>query len=556
MTRWLRRLLTSGAAALAPGVALVAAAPGVIDVRDYGAVGDGRTLCTAGLNRAVEAAAAAGGGTVLVPAGRYLTGTVYLKSHVTLDLGPGAVVVGSTSLGDYPENPPPEPVDTVPFRRLQPRYPAALEYGRFAIFSATGQDHVRITGSGAIEGQGDHPNFSKRELIARGLSRQDAHARRPFGLSFVRCREVAVDGVTLRNLASWTQSYLDCDGVRVEGVTVDSAGEDRNNDGIDLDGCRNFRVTGCRFNTGDDAICLKSSFALCENGVIANCVIRSRVNAVKFGTASLAGFRSVAISNLAVESAGASGLALEIVDGGLLEGIVASNLTLNEVGAAFFIRLGDRGRTWMRPDDHVVGSLRHVLIENVTASTIQPFAGNPFASSISGLPGHPVEDVRIRGLRLMPQQGYPRDGARALSAAAVLESETDYPEFGMFGPLPASGLYVRHARDIVLEDIQVAPAAPEYRPALFCQDVAGLRVSGLAAPVQPDGEPVVFLREVTAAAFLGSSAPAGTGTYLRVEGASSGITFAGMDLAAARQGVALAPGLPASTVREWGGEPR
>jgi hypothetical protein len=552
MTRWLLRLFSSGAAALAPGVALAAAASGVFDVRDFGAVGDGRTLCTAALNRAVEAAAGRGGGTVLVPAGRYLTGTVYLKSNVTVELGPGSVVAGSTSLADYPENPPPVPVDTVAFRRLRPRYPEALEYGRFAIFSAAGQDRVRITGTGTIEGNGDHPNFSKRELVARGLSRQEAHARRPFGLSFVRCREVRVDGVAFRNLASWTQSYLDCDGVQVEGVSVDSAGEDRNNDGIDLDGCRNFRVTGCRFNTGDDAICLKSSFAMCENGVIAGCVIRSRVNAVKFGTASLVGFRTIAIANLVVESAGAAGLALEIVDGGVLEDVVASNLTLHEVGAAFFIRLGDRGRQWMRPDDHVVGVLRRVLIENVTASTVQPFAGNPFASSISGLAGHPVEDVRIRGLRLVPQKGYPRDGAHALLAAAVLESETDYPEFGMFGPLPASGVFVRHARDIVLDDVRVTPTAPEYRPTLYCQDVSGLRVNGLAAPVQPDGEAVVVLRDVNLAAFVGCRAPAGAPTYLRIEGASSEVTLSGVDLAGARQGVVLAPGLLPSTVRDLG----
>lgn len=541
-------LLWVGAALFVVGAR--AAAPGVFNVRDFGATGDGRTLDTTSLNRAVEAAAAAGGGTVLVPAGRFLTGTIQLKSNVAFSIGPGAVIVGSTRIADYPENPPPEPVDTAPFRRLRPRYPDALEYGRFAIFAAAGQSNVRITGEGAIEGNGDHPNFSKKELVARGLTRQEAHARRPFGLSFVRCREVRVDGVTLRNLASWTQSYLDCDGVVVDGVTVDSAGEDRNNDGIDIDGCRNVRVVNSRFRTGDDAICLKSSFAPCENIVVANCVIHSRVNAVKFGTASNAGFRAVAVTNLVIEHAAAAGIALEVVDGGELDGVVISNLVMNEVGAAIFLRLGDRGRSWMRPEDHVVGTLRNVSISNVTARVFTRYDGRPLASAISGIPGHGIENVNVSHVRLLVLRDCPRELTQGLTMAAIPEVEADYPEYAMFGSLPAYGFYVRHARGIVFDNVDVSYAATDFRPAFFADDVQDLTLRNWRSRAKPESDPVVFLRNVKGATLSGSSAPRDAATYLRVEGESADIALIGLDLTAARQPISLPADLPASTVRE------
>jgi hypothetical protein len=527
-----------------------AASPTVFDVREFGAVGDGQVLCTAGMNRAVEAAAAAGGGTVLVPAGRFLTGTIFLKSNVTLHLAPGAVIVGSTELHDYPENQPPIPTDTVEFRRLLPVYPARLEFGRFAIISAAGQRNVRLTGSGAIDGNGDHVNFSKKEMVARGLTRQEAHARRPFGLSFVRCREVRVEGVTLRNLASWTQSYLDCDGVVVDGVTVDSPAEDRNNDGIDIDGCRNFRVVNSRFDTGDDAICLKSSFAACENVVVTNCVIRSRVNAVKFGTASNAGFKSVAVSNLTIEHAGAAGIALEVVDGGVLDGVVVSNVVMNEVAAVVFIRLGDRGRTWMKPEAHAIGVLRNVTISNVTARVFTRYDGRPLSSPISGIPGHDVENVSLNHVRVLILRDYPRVLTAGLPAAAIPEVEVDYPEYAMFGSLPAYAFYVRHARGITFDDIDASYAATDSRPALFCDDVRDLTVRGWRSRAQQDSDPAIFLRNVKGAAFFGGVASDDTTTYLRVEGDSADISLVGMDLAKAKQPVSLAPNLPPATVRE------
>ncbi len=520
------------------------------NVRDCGAAGDGVTLDTAAINQAVEEVAKGGGGTVHVPPGRYLTGTIYLKSNITLHLDAGAVLLGSTELKDYPENPAPAPADTLEFRRLAHLYPQRLEFGRYSLIYAAGQQNVALTGRGVIDGQGDHPNFSKKEMIARGLTRDQAHFRRPYALGFVRCANVQVRDVSFRNLAFWCESYLDCEDVIVDGVTVDSRAIDRNNDGIDIDGCRRFRVTNCRFNTGDDAICLKASFRDCEDIVIANNVCSSVCNGIKFGTASNGGFKNIAISNMTMKDIGSAGLAFEAVDGGVIDGVVVSNVVMDQVGAALFIRLGDRGRQWMKPEEHVVGAIRNVSIQNVVARVFAIYDGRPLASSITGLPGHPVENVTLDNVRIVILRDFPRTTSEGLVNAAIPEQVADYPEYSVFGSLPAYGLYVRHARGLALHNVDVSFAHTDFRPGLLCDDVEQLRVTDWHCRTLPGADPAILLRDVRGAAFFGGVALEGTDTYLRVEGNSADIALVGMDLTGARQPVSLAPNLPASTVRE------
>jgi hypothetical protein len=522
---------------------------GAHDIRDFGAVPDGVTLSTQAINRAVAAAAADGGGTVLVPPGRFLSGAIYLQSNVTLHLAAGAVLVGSSNLADYPLNPAPVPADTPEFRRLAPIYPARLEYGRYSLINAIGQHHVTVEGRGIIDGSGDSPGFQKANIRAAGLSAEEAHYRRPYGMSFIQCTQVQVREVTLRNLAFWTQGYLDCADVLVDGVTVDSPAEGRNNDGIDIDGSRRVRVVNCNFDTGDDSICLKSSYRECEDIVISNCTCSSRANGVKLGTASNGGFRNITIANLTMNRIACAGLALEVVDGGVLDGVTVSNITMREVGAALFVRLGDRGRRWMAPADHAVGTLRNVSIQNIVASVFTPFDGRPLAASISGLPDHPVENVTVRGLRLTVLRNHRRSETAGLLGTPVPENPQDYPEYSMFGSLPAYGLYLRHVRGVQLEGLDVTFAETDHRPALFAEDVQQLRVAHLRSRVLPDSDPVIVLRDVRDAQLTGLVAAAGTGAYLRVEGASAGIAFQAADLTQAREPVQLAAGVPADAVR-------
>ncbi len=529
---------------------LLAADPrGLYDICDYGAKPDGVTINTTAINQAVAAAAAQGGGTVYFPPGRYLSGSIYLQSNVALHLSTGAVLIGSSDLADYPENPPPTPTDTPEFRRVLHVYPQQLEFGRFSLINAIGQRNVAVEGGGMIDGTGDHPNFSKEALVAGGLSREQAHFRRPYGLSFIRCSNVRVRGITLRNLAFWTQGYLDCEGVLVDGVTVDSPAEGRNNDGIDIDGSRRVRVVNCDFNTGDDSICLKASYRDCEDIVISNIVCSSRANGIKMGTASNGGFRNIAIANVTMKRVAAAGLALEVVDGGVMDGITVSNVSMHEVGAAIFIRLGDRGRQWMKPETHVVGSLRNVSIQNVLAHVFTPYDGRPLASSISGLPGHPVENIALSNVRIINLRDQPREATAQLADTEIPEAARDYPEYSMFGSLPAHGLFVRHARGVRLDRIEAGFTQTDHRSALFCDDVQDLSVTHWRSRVLPDSEPVLRLRNVTVATLLSLVAPAGTATYLRVEGASADIVLQASDLTSAREPVSLAPHLPPSCVR-------
>ncbi len=493
----------------------------VHDVRDYGARGDGTTLDSAAINLAIEAAAAAGGGSVVVPAGRYRCGTVTLRSHVTLRLEAGAVLVGSTELSDYPEAAPPTPTDTVEFRRLLPVYPTRFEYGRHSLIQAIGLENVAIEGRGVIDGSGDHPNFSKAELIRRGLTRQEAHSRRPYGLSFIQCRNVRVSGISFRNLAFWAQDYLDCEDVLVDGITVDSPALDRNNDGIDIDGSRRVRVVNSSFNTGDDAICLKASYRDCEDIVISNNVISSLVNGIKMGTASNGGFKNIALSNI----------------------------VMHEAGAAFFIRLGDRGRAWMRPEHHAVGSLKNVLINNVVAQIYTPWDGRPLGSSISGLPGHPVEDVTLSNIRIVSLREQPRDQTLGLGEAAIPENHHDYPEYSMFGSLPAYGLYARHVRGLTLNTVSTDFRTVDHRSSLFCDQVEDLRIVGWQARTLPDSDPVIRLRDVRGADLIGLSAGVGTPGFLRLDGATSDVVLQGCDLSRAKEPLIFGPGVAPAVVR-------
>lgn len=535
------------------GAAASVARPVLIhDVRDHGARGDGTGLDSAAINRAIEAAAAAGGGTVVVPAGRYRCGTVTLRSHVTLRLEAGSVLVGSTELSDYPEVAPPTPTDTIEFRRLLPVYPTRFEYGRHSLIQAIGLENVAIEGRGVIDGSGDHPNFSKAELIRRGMTRQEAHSRRPYGLSFIQCRNVRVTGISFRNLAFWTQDYLDCEDVLVDGITVDSLANDRNNDGIDIDGSRRVRVVNSFFNAGDDAICLKASYRDCEDIVISNNVVSSLVNGIKMGTASNGGFKNIAISNIVMRKLGAAGIALQIVDGGHMDGITVNNIVMHEVGAAFFIRLGDRGRAWMRPEHHAVGSLKNVLISNVVAQIYTPWDGRPLGSSISGLPGHPVENVTLSNVRIVSLREQPRDQTLGLGDAVIPEHPQDYPEYSMFGSLPAYGLYARHVRGLTLEAVSTDFRSVDHRSSLVCDRVEDLRIVGWQARTLPDSDPVIRLRDVRGADLVGLSAGAGTPVFLRVDGATSDVVLQGCDLSRAREPLSFAPGVGPTAVRRGG----
>jgi hypothetical protein len=495
-------------------------APGTIDVRAFGARGDGETFDTRAIRAAIAAAAERGGGIVHVPPGTYVTGTIALASNVTLHLDAGATLLGSPHAEDY-----------------QVRTDDGARTVWHALVHADAVKHVAITGRGTIRGQGSDGDFKVTPPKFR-------EPRRPVLLGFYRSRSVRVEGITLRDAPAWVQHYLDCENVTIDGITVYSHAN-YNNDMFDIDGCRDVRITNCTGDTGDDALTLKSTgVAICENITVANCVFSSHANAIKMGTESRGGFRNITITNCVIRPAraaefylgdrrGLAGIALEVVDGGVLERVTISNIAIEGTTSPIFLRLGDRSRKRNPPPgDDGLGTLRDVLIENVVAT-----GASGIGCAMVGLPERPIEGIVLRNIAITFAGGGTADDARR----DVPERRERYPECTMFGTLPAYALYCRHVKDLTLENVRVGCAGPDQRPALVCDDVAKLCIDSFDARTVPAAEPVLRFAGVRSALLRGCIAPVGTHAFLEIGAGSRRISVFGNDLSAAERAFHLAP---------------
>ena len=410
---------------------------------NYGAVGDGKRLDTKPLQSAIDACARAGGGTVLLPAGRYLCGTLFLKSNVTLHLSAGCVLLGSPNLADYPT--------TIPGLRSY-----TDNYCEKCLIYGENLENITIEGAGIIDGQ--------------GKAFTGPYKVRPFLLRLAACRRVNVSGIAFKDSPMWVQHYLACENVAIHGISVHSRAN-ANNDGIDIDGCDRVRISDCEISSGDDAIVLKSTFGRpAKNVVVNNCVLSTHCNALKLGTESNGGFESIVISNCTIYETRLAGIALESVDGGRLDRVQVANITMDGVGAPIFLRLGDRGRPYEKDGPRQPpGRLRNVIIRDV-----QAVRAGRIGCAMSGLPGHPIEDVALDNIRLEFEGG----GKPLHARGEVPEYPDKYPEYSMFGALPAFGFYCRHVRGLHFRDVHLTAARPEERPALLTDDVEGMEISG------------------------------------------------------------------------------
>ncbi|RXK53664.1 glycoside hydrolase family 28 protein [Oleiharenicola lentus] len=507
-----------------PAAAERSSAPPEFDVRRYGAVGDGRTLDTAALNRAIAAASAAGGGTVFLPAGDYLSHSVRLQSRITLELRAGATLIaadppppGQPGGYDAPEDGPPNQFQDFGHSRF-----------RNSLLWGENLEHVTLRGPGVIYGRGlsrgngrialpvgqvapQPPGHLPDVLEADGAFAPFAGPLTPgpFGYPHAKdtlpagvgnkaiglraCRHVTVQDLTILHAGHFAILATACDNVTVDNVFIDT-----NRDGIDIDACCNVRISNCSVNSPwDDGICIKSSFGAgvlrpVENVTVTNCfvsgftegtlydgtrerVIRHRggpIGRIKLGTEASGGFRNIAITNCVFDFC--RGLALEQVDGSFMEDIVVSNLTMREVmNAPIFIRLAGRLRA---PGATQPGTATRIAISNVVATDVAPEHG----LFIAGLPGHPVTDVRLSGIRLHSRGG----GTAADAAREVPEMVRDYPEPMLFGPLPAWGLYVRHAERIQVRDVSLHLQRGDARPAVELDDVRAADFAGVRLPGQ------------------------------------------------------------------------
>jgi polygalacturonase len=350
-------------------------------------------------------------------------------------------------------------------------------------------------------------------IDGQGASFEGEYKVRPYILRMIECSDVTVKDITYRNSPMWVQHYLACEDVTIDGISVHSK-VNSNNDGINIDSCSKVRISNCEINSGDDAIVLKStSNRVCNNVTVTNCVLSTNCNALKLGTESNGGFENITINNCTIYDTRLAGIALELVDGGTFDRVTVSNIVMKNVGAAIFVRLGNRARPFKKDMAKPgMGSMRNIIISNVQAVGV-----DRTGCSITGLPGFPVENVTVENVRIRFRGG----GTKNAAGRKVPELPEAYPEYKMFGILPAYGFYVRHAKNVRFHHIDLGFEEDDERPALVCDDVTDLDIQDLDAESTPSAEALIWLKQVDGAFIHGCRPRDTVTTFVRVEGEGS-----------------------------------
>lgn len=539
-------LVLCAALALLPTNAGETARDDVFSVKDFGAVGSGEIVETRALQSAIDAAHEDGGGTVLLPPGTYRSGTIHLKSNVTLHLEEGAKLLGSRALADY-------------------------ERGNWpALVMATHQTNIAITGPGVIDGNSDElvPEFERikeegsfmeyfprvkpgekvsyigstgnpteidpHQIMAEGGMEQHLYhgftrpseSVRPQVIEFRKCKGVRIQDVTLQNSANWVQTYRDCEDMKFFRMKVRST-KYWNNDGVDLVDCRRVEMLDCDIDSADDALCFKSEpFGQgCEDIVVSRVKLASRASAIKFGTASHIGFKRIHISDVEVRDTYRSVIAIQSVDGAQIEDIVLERVKAVNTGNAVFIRLGHRNQ------NKAPGYIRDVVIRDMEVR-VPPLPkdyyreiGQPhnlIPASIVGMPGHLVQNVLLEDVKVTYGGGADPEHAQVPldQLDRIPQNERNYPEFSMWGELPAWAFYFRHAQGVTFRDVEFDLEAPDFRPAVVADDAADLRFEGVTIGAG-GGEPVLFFKDSPRPVLTDVRYPDGTRERVRQAGTDS-----------------------------------
>jgi polygalacturonase len=476
-------------------------APLLFDVRAFGATGTGKQLDTSAVNAAIQAAAGAGGGMVVFPAGTYLCFSIRLKSNVQLFLAQGAVVQAAAS--PLPDQATGELGGVYDAAEPKTSYDAYQDYGHNHWHNSLiwGEDlhNIGISGPGLIWGKG---------LSFGGWVKEEKRGDYPLydtaqpgvgnkAIALKNCRNVVFRDFSILK-GGWFGLLLS----GVDNLTIDNLTIDTDRDGIDIDCCKNVHVSNCTVNSPwDDAICPKSSYALgyaraTENVTITGCTVTGayelgtllegshnriastrvapRTGRIKCGTESNGGFKNIAITNCVFD--GCSSLTLESEDGALCEDIVISNITMRDlVYGPLFFRLGGRLRGPRGSTE--VGALRRILVSNIVSYNSDASIG----CILSGIPGFPIQDIKISNF-YMEHKG----GGSVEQAKLVPPEQIDkYPDPGMFGAMPAQGFFLRHIRNLEMSHVEIAPMTPDARPAFVLTDVTRADFLAVTAPCDP-----------------------------------------------------------------------
>lgn len=459
------------------------------NVIERGAIGNGIDYNTEIIQSVIDSMSVRGGGTIYFPPGVYLTKTIVLKDRITLFIDNGATILGSTGMTEF-----------------KPEYGSFIDsggrqFGTTLIFAKSAK-HISIRGDGVIDGQGFEKYYPKKNGVAR-----------PSIIRFIDCQDIQIEGITLTNSAAWVQHYIACDDLRISGITVRSY-SNKNNDGLDIEGCQRVIITECNIDSEDDSIVMKTlTRRPCKDIVISNCIISGLKSAIKIGTETAGDFRNISISNCTFY--GTRGLTFYTVDGGTVDNVTVSNISMRDTYGVICLRLGNR----MRP--YAIGESDRPKnpgkLMNISFSDIQAIGVTESNCYISGIPGYDIENITLNNIQITYNGG----GLKKSSEQAIPELSDEYPKPRMFGTLPASGFYIRHAKNVKFDNVFFNYVKPDCRSVIVCDNVENAELSGLKATGYLNAAPFIWLKNSKEFLIRNCKTLNPVDTFLRVDGSFS-----------------------------------
>ena len=500
-----------------------------VDVTDYGAKGDSITLNTTAIQKAIDDCNKSGGGKVVFPAGKYLSGTIVLKDNVTLQLQKDAVILGSTNVDDY--------------QNMDPFTDGLGVDVGWALVVAVDAEKIGIEGEGAIDGQGS--KLKAQQILTDTRPEGKRWGRRPFLLRIVRCHDVTVKDVTLYYAAAWTSHYFQSTKVRIENVKVQSVGV-AHNDGIGIDGCQDVRIENCDVVSGDDALVFKttSSKMGCKDIVVKGMRLKSNQAAIKMGTESMANFENISITDCYIYDTKNGGIKLLTVDGAHLKDVEISDIIMVEVRTPMLFRLGSRLSVFRKGKDtqQRTGTFENVIIKNVKAKAADNAQLKPPSGIlITGIPGHYITDLTLENIEI----DLLGTGTVENSRQVVPEAIDQYPEVKTFGPIiPAYGIWARHVKGLKLKNITFHLKENDLRPAFICEDGKDIILTGWNIPQTSGAQAVIRLENVAGANINKMNVNGSAESFVRIEGAQSkGVKLSKNKIRGIKNKIELAPGV-------------
>lgn len=419
------------------------------NVLDYGAVADGSSLDTQAVQNAIDACHANGGGKVFIPSGKTVRiGTIYLKSFVTLHVANGAVLIGSPDIKDYA-------TDT-----HKNMYKNEPHMDRCLIFAKDAQN-IAIEGYGTIDGNGYTSNFTKKK------------GGRPMLIRFVNVTDIRVSDITLQNPAAWTSAWLYCSNIAVNGIKIHSRANG-NGDGLDFDGCTNVSVTNSFFDNSDDSICIQASLPEkpAKNIAISNCHFTTKWGGIRIGLLSRGAISSVTVSNCTFRDIQDSGLKIQQCEGGEMKNMVFSNLVMENVPRPVFMTFTQQRASVDTPEGVLepLSRMHNFSFNNIIVDNTEGDKNAAFF--ITGYPGHAIEHVSLSNIQFTVTGGGTKTDAQKQIPEYTQEVLKGWwPEFGLVGTLPASGIYARHIKGFSVDNFKMISLNQDARPMVQVKNV-------------------------------------------------------------------------------------